>query len=152
MPKHPKYSKPEDMQEAIIAYFAGCEDKYLKDKEGELVFDKLGRPIVLKANPPTITGLALALGFTSRQALLNYQAKRAFVDTITRAKAMVEEYAESRLFDRDGQRGAEFSLRSNFRWRDEAERDDADGLRVTIHAARPAAVVDAEPEAADAGN
>ena len=62
-----------------------------------------------------MTGLALALGFTSRQALLNYQAKPEFVDTITRAKPMVEAYTEERLFDRDGSNGAQFSLRNNFR-------------------------------------
>lgn len=35
--------------------------------------------------------------------------------TITRAKSRVEEYAESRLFDRDGSNGAQFSLRNNFK-------------------------------------
>lgn len=71
-----------------------------------------------------MTGLALALGFTTRQALINYQAKRAFVDTVTRAKARCEEYAERRLYDRDGSRGAEFSLRHNFRWADPGGEDD----------------------------
>ena len=72
-----------------------------------------------------MTGLALALGFTSRQALLNYQAKKEFVDTVTRAKARIEAYAEERLFDRDGQRGAEFSLRYNFRWANDEKKDDS---------------------------
>ena len=40
---------------------------------------------------------------------------KEFVDTITRAKARVEQYAEERLFDRDGSNGAQFSLRNNFR-------------------------------------
>ena len=75
-----------------------------------------GEPVIVDAHPPTVTGLALALGFTGRQALLNYQAKKQFVDTITRAKSRCEEYAESRLFDRDGARGAQFSLEHNFRW------------------------------------
>ncbi len=46
---------------------------------------------------------------------MNYQAKKEFNDTITRAKSRVEEYAESRLFDRDGSNGAQFSLRNNFK-------------------------------------
>lgn len=71
-----------------------------------------------------MTGLALALGFTSRQALMNYQAKKGFVDTVTRAKARIEAYAEERLFDRDGQRGAEFSLRYNFRWVNDEKKED----------------------------
>jgi hypothetical protein len=56
------------------------------------------------------------LGFTSRQALLNYQGRKLFHDAVTRAKTRCEEYVESRLYDRDGARGAEFSLGYNFRW------------------------------------
>lgn len=41
------------------------------------------------------------------------------MNTITRAKSMVEAYTEERLFDRDGSNGAQFSLRNNFRgWND----------------------------------
>lgn len=75
-----------------------------------------------------MTGLALALGFTSRQALLDYQAKKEFVDTVTRAKSRIEAYAEERLFDRDGQRGAEFSLKYNFRWVDEKKDDSKESV------------------------
>ena len=94
--------------------------------------DKFGEIIMMDARPPTVTGLALALGFHSRQSLLNYQAKKEFMDTITRAKMRVEEYCETRLFDRDGQRGAEFNLRYNFRWAQEAKsggnEDSASGV------------------------
>ena len=37
------------------------------------------------------------------------------MNTITRAKTRIEEYAESRLFDRDGSNGAQFSLQNNFK-------------------------------------
>lgn len=87
----------------------------LADKDGNPVFDKHGNPIIVGQKPPTITGLALALGFTTRQGLLNYQGKKEFLDTITRAKAKVEQYTEERLFDRDGTNGAQFSLRNNFK-------------------------------------
>ena len=73
-----------------------------------------------------MTGLALALGFTSRMALLNYQAKKEFVDTITRAKTMVEAYTEQRLFDRDGANGAQFSLRNNFKGWNERQRAESE--------------------------
>lgn len=97
------------------------------DDEGNVLTDKHGIPIIIRAHPPTVTGLALALGFTSRQALLNYQAKPKFVDTITRAKSRCEEYAESRLFDRDGANGAKFSLTNNFKgWSDKPEQGIAD--------------------------
>lgn len=107
------------MQEKIDAYFEECEGRPFLDGDGRPCLDKYGVPIMLGAHPPTVTGLALALGFTSRQALLNYQAKKEFVDTVTRAKSRIEEYAERRLYDRDGARGAEFTLKYNFRWAQE---------------------------------
>ena len=116
MSQQPRYKTPEEMQERIDAYFKACEGRPLLNEYDEPARDKFGAPILLDVRPPTVTGLALALGFTSRQALLNYQAKKAFVDTVTRAKSRVEQYTEERLFDRDGQRGAEFSLKHNFRW------------------------------------
>lgn len=111
----PKYKNAGEMQEKIDAYFKACEGEMLTNEDGTVMTDKFGRPIVIGARPPTVTGLALALGFTSRQALLNYQAKKAFVDTVTRAKARIEAYTEERLFDRDGVQGAKFSLQNNFR-------------------------------------
>lgn len=75
--------------------------------------------MIINQKPPTVTGLALALGFSTRLSLLNYQGKKEFMNTITRAKSMVEAYTEERLFDRDGSNGAQFSLRNNFRgWND----------------------------------
>lgn len=111
----PTYRTPEEMQEKIDAYFTRCAGEILRDDNGEPVCDKWGKPVFVNVRPPTVTGLALALGFTTRQALLNYQAKPRFVDTITRAKSRCEEYAESRLYDRDGTRGAIFSLTNNFK-------------------------------------
>ena len=57
------------------------------------------------------------------QALLNYQARsKAFNDTLTRAKSRCEEYAEARLYDKDGSNGAKFSLANNFKgWSEHPE-------------------------------
>ena len=123
----PRYASKEELQEKIDAYFERCKGKPLLDEDGEAVLYR-GRPVIVDAKPPTVTGLALALGFTSRQALLNYQAKAEFVDTITRAKAQVEAYTEERLFDRDGVQGAQFSLRNNFKgWSDKPEENSDEG-------------------------
>ena len=105
----------------------------MTDSNGEQIFNKFGSPVFVDVHPPTVTGLALALGFTSRQALLNYQAKPDFVDTITRAKARVEQYAEERLFDRDGSNGAQFSLRNNFKgWDADKKNGDSGDGKITI--------------------
>ena len=115
----PKYKSKKEIEGKIEAYFKGCEGEILKDDEGNPILNKYGNPVIINQRPPTVTGLALALGFVSRQALLNYQAKEEFVDTITRAKSRIEQYTEERLFDRDGTNGAQFSLRNNFAgWND----------------------------------
>lgn len=123
----PRYKAVEEMQAVIDQYFENCKGEPIIGDDGQPILDKYGQPFIINAHPPTVTGLALALGFTSRQALLNYQAKKAFVDTVLRAKARIEAYAEERLFDRDGQRGAEFSLKYNFRWADEKKQDEDEG-------------------------
>lgn len=120
-----KYKTVEELQAAIDNYFKKCEGELLKDDEDNLLLDKFGRPVIINQKPPTVTGLALALGFNSRQALLNYQARKQFNDTITRAKSFCEAYAEARLFDRDGAMGAKFSLSNNFKgWNEKAQESD----------------------------
>lgn len=120
----PKYKSVEEMQVKIDQYFKDCEGEMLKDENGP-VLDKYGNEIYLHRHPPTVTGLALALGFTSRRALLNYEGKKDFVHTVIRAKSRCEQYAEERLFDRDGTSGAQFSLRANFGWNDKPKEDEA---------------------------
>lgn len=109
----PMFTSAEEMQKKIDAYFEACKGTPLVI-DGEVVRDKNGLPIMEGKKPLTITGLALAIGFNSRQALLNYQEKDEFNDTITRAKAIVEQYAEERLYDKDGANGAKFALANNF--------------------------------------
>jgi len=58
------------------------------------------------------------MGLNSRQALLNYQDRPEFNDAITRAKMRIEEYAETRLYDKNGCNGAKFTLSNNFGWKD----------------------------------
>lgn len=124
-----KYKTVDELQAAIDQYFEDCKGKPLLDDDGNAVTDKYGNPIIVDAKPPTVTGLALALGFSTRQSLINYQGKKQFLDTITRAKARCEEYAESRLYDRDGANGAQFSLKYNFRW-DTQKDAEAEGVKI----------------------
>ena len=120
------YETPEQMQEAIDKYFRDCKGEPLMDKDGDPILNKYGEPIMMGAKPPTITGLALALGFTNRLALINSQGREEFSNTITEAKTRVEEYAEMRLFDRDGANGAKFSLANNFKGWKESRSIEAD--------------------------
>ena len=130
----PFYNSVEEMQEMIDRYFEDCDGKIVYDKEGNPVRNKDGKIIRDDRRPYTITGLALALGFNSRQALLNYEGKEEFHDTIKRAKAKVEKYAEERLYDNNGANGAKFSLANNFKGWTEKQTIEADVKnKVTIN-------------------
>lgn len=129
----PIYKTVNEIEEKIDTYFKECEGEILKDDNGKTVLNKFGNPVVINRKPPTVTGLALALGFTNRLDLLRYQGKEEFCNTITRAKSMVEQYAEERLFDRDGSNGAQFSLRNNFKgWDADKKNDDSGDGKIMI--------------------
>lgn len=126
----PKYKSAAKLSAAVDAYFKDCEGHPLTDKNGDTVYKLNGDPVIVGVHPPTVTGLALWLGFKTRQSLLDYQARsEAFNDIITIAKSRCEEYAESRLYDRDGVNGAKFSLTNNFKgWSDKPSDDNSDAL------------------------
>lgn len=120
----------EEMQKRIDAYFAECDGTLLTNPDGTPILTKWGQEIRIGKKPYTVTGLALAIGFNSRQAMLNYQARDPrFNDTITRAKAKVEAYAEARLFDKDGSSGAQFSLKNNFKGWDGDQENNAEAMQ-----------------------
>lgn len=120
----PMYKTPAEMQKVIDKYFEDCSGEYIVI-DGQVAQDKNGDPIKTKERPLTITGLALALGFSGRQALLNYEGKPQFMDTIKRAKSRIEQYAEERLFDKEGVNGAKFNLSNNFKGWSEKQQIDS---------------------------
>lgn len=105
-----KYNTAAEMQKKIDEYFKDCEGRPVITPEGDYQLTKWGELVREGAHPPTPTGLALWLGFANTQSLLDYQKKEEFEETILTAKARCREYAEQRLFDRDGARGAEYAL------------------------------------------
>jgi hypothetical protein len=128
----PKYTDNDinEVQRLIDQYFIDCEGKPIMVKDPETddevpYLDKYSQPVMIGVKPATVTGLCLALGFTTRQALINYEDDNRdnpkLVDAITRAKLKCHEYAERRLYDKDGANGAKFSLANNFGWVDRQE-------------------------------
>lgn len=101
-----KYTKVEDMQKAIDIYFEECDKHEI---------------------PYTITGLAIALDFDSRQSLLNYcnyedEEDKSFLDTIKRAKTKCEFDIERGLLSgKYNPTGAIFNLKNNYDWKDKQE-------------------------------
>lgn len=129
-----KINSPEEMQVKIDAYFEECKGTILTDNDGQTIFNKFGEPVMVDVKPLTITGLALALGFNSRQTLLNYQGRGAYKSIIETAKLRIENYAEMRLYDKDGMNGARFNLQNNFQhWdADKAAQDDKKAPAINI--------------------
>lgn len=78
----PKYKSVKEMQKKIDEYFESCEGKPLVIN-GEQQYNKQGYPIILDRKHPTITGLALALGFSGRSDLLYYQKHKKTVISFT---------------------------------------------------------------------
>lgn len=116
----PKYSSAEQMQQAIDAYFAKCE-------QGRIItVIRKGQPIeITQRIPKTMAGLALALGFESRVSLLNYRdSSEEFMSVIVRARSQIEqENVECGLLGEHESRIASLNLASNFGYAAKTETD-----------------------------
>jgi hypothetical protein len=79
---------------------------------------------------PTWTGLALHLGFVSRESLNNYMLKPEFFDPIKKALTRIENQYEKGLYGKNPA-GAIFALK-NFKWKDKQEIEQTGGIRVSF--------------------
>jgi hypothetical protein len=109
----PFYKTPEELQKKIDKYFKtdalvslGIVEEGKKEK-------------TIKRYCPTITGLVIYLGFSSRDTFYEYEKKPEFTDTIKKARTRVEN-AYERLLHSPNCTGAIFALK-NFGWIDRQE-------------------------------
>lgn len=103
------FKSKEELQSKIDAYFESC---YSEDDKGNRT----------QVRPYTITGLAVALD-TSRQTLVNYEAKEEYFDTIKKAKDIIENWTEEQLYRNTQVTGVIFNLKNNYDWKDRTETD-----------------------------
>lgn len=110
---------------------AGGRPPFFSDPDTlEALCDEYFESIKEDGEYATITGLALYLGFSSRQSLYEYQKKIEFSDTIKRARLRVEHSYELSL--RSGQpTGAIFALK-NMDWHDKQEQEHSGRIDVPI--------------------
>ena len=80
----------------------------------------------LNETPILITGLALALGLSGREALSGYGRREEYSATVKELKSVCEQYAENRLFS-NNPTGAIFALK-NYGWTDKLALGGADDL------------------------
>lgn len=101
--RKPFYESAEEMESGINEYF-----ETITTDDGEW------------KKPPTVTGLALYLGFASRQSMYDYQEKEQFAYPIKRAISRIEQFHEERASYGEKCAGNIFILK-NFGWADKIE-------------------------------
>ena len=137
MGRIPLYATPQDLQTAIDAYFDSCKGKPLFDRDGLPIADRNGIQRT-DGHPPTITGLALSLGFSSRHGLTR-QKKRGqeFCDAVLTARTRIERFYEEALFSRRSYRGAAFMLSMCFGWRKQNDDTGLPAVRIINRREKP---------------
>lgn len=115
----------EELDAAIYEYFnpQGTVDVQTKAGVEQVPTEK--RNYIEK---PTITGLALALGFADKTTLYEYRDRKEFSYSIKRAITMIEMYHEEGLSE-GNVAGRIFALK-NMGWRDKTEVEQSGGLNI----------------------
>jgi hypothetical protein len=103
----PEYNTPEEIQKAIDAYLMADDCDF------------------------TITGLALELGFCSRQSFYDYEEKPEFTYTIKKARLHIERAYEKKLSGKEVG-GAIFALK-NLGWKDKTELEHSGNDSQPVH-------------------
>lgn len=93
--------------------------RFKTDDELKAAIDNYFAETKAKEENPTVTGLALHLGFESRQSFYDYEKYQDHSYTIKRARLMIECQYEQKLHNA-ACTGAIFALK-NFGWEDKRE-------------------------------
>jgi len=109
----PIFDTNEELQSKIEEYF----EKGLKKRT--VLIGKAPNQQAIEIEVPTITGLALYLGFESRQSFYDYEKREGFSYTIKRARTIIEQEYEEQL-QHGSTTGAIFALK-NMGWTDKIE-------------------------------
>lgn len=109
----PKYKSVELFKKKIAEYFAS-----ITDDKGEY------------KKPPTVSGMAIFLGFCDRRSMYHYRDKDAFYAPVKRAIGMVEAYNEEKCARGSRAAGNIFILK-NFGWTDTQEITNKGDMGIT---------------------
>jgi len=128
---YPVFESATEIEKLAGVYFKACKGKPLTEKDAETgkkveVLDKNKQPVYLGQYPPTLSGLALALGFNGRLHMLGCKlADETQQTALLKAQSTVEKYVEECLHDKETMQGAKFILMNNFAsWREKGKNDD----------------------------
>lgn len=128
-----KFKSPEHLEALCNEYFASC-DGVMYHKNGIPMRDKNGELLIGQIKPYTISGLARYLDIDTSKLRSYEQGLRdsigfeeieegeetgqrlEYSTVLRRARQRIEEFAETRLYDRDGFNGAKFVLDHAYKW------------------------------------
>jgi hypothetical protein len=121
----PLFDNPDKLMEMIDEYFVYIRGQKTSkvDEQGNVneTWDRL-------PEPATITGLALYLGFCSKQSLYDYGEKVEFTYPIKKARLYIENKYEQNLHG-NSPTGSIFALK-NMGWKDKTETEFSGGLQI----------------------
>ena len=137
-----RFNSPQHMQALCDEYFASCDGVLYNPKTGKPYLDRNGEPVIGQIKPYTVTGLALWLDLTT-ESMKEYEKgmlddygydideinQYSFI--LRKARMRIEEYAETRLYDRDGYNGSKFVLDCAFNWNTRKEIAEIDSMIAT---------------------
>lgn len=122
-----KYETAHHMQVAIDHYFESCLDRTWVEKIHPVTREEYMEEKIEQLRPYTVTGLAVALGFETRESLLYYEhINPEFLSAITKAKLKCHCYAEESLYRKQQVAGVIFSLKNNYGWQDKMTNENID--------------------------
>ena len=94
----PLYSDEKELENKIDEYFEACQPEYAKDDEGMIITTSKGA-ILLNLNAPSLSGLALFLGYADRRSIYDNEQNEKFSHIIKRARTRVEEWVYQHSLD-----------------------------------------------------
>ena len=128
----PLFKDASELEKRIEDYFQKCQPEILKDQNGDMIISKSGLPAV-KLNPPTITGLALYLGFCSRQSIYDYENRNdEFSYIIKRARLMCENFIEENAYSGNIPPAPAIFALKNYGWKDTQDWNLGGGMNLNI--------------------
>ena len=120
-----KYKTAEEMQKGIDEYFELCQPKPMMDAADKPFIDSKGNQMY-ELNPPTISGLALHLGFVNRASMYDYEQRGEFSDTIKKARTRCEQWIEKNGIEGKTPPAMAIFALKNYGWTDKPEKQETD--------------------------
>ena len=112
------YKTLDELDSAVDSYFHKADPEREGDSSGDAWVDS-GDGVSMFM--PTMSGLAMALG-VDRRTITNYAHNEEYFPTIKRARSIVEQALERRLY-MGNPAGVIFNLKNNFSWTDKTQNE-----------------------------